>query len=46
MTTSSAVEELKKLRKKRDKKEAERILKELPKVKDKGTVAISISKRD
>ncbi len=46
MTTSSAIEKLKKLRKKRDKKEAGKILKELPRLKEKGTVAISISKKD
>lgn len=46
MTNSSVIEELKKLKKKRDKKEAARILKELPKVKEKGTVAISVPKKD
>jgi len=46
MTTSSAIEELKKLRKKRDKGEAKRILKELPKIGEKGVVAVSISKKD
>lgn len=45
MMTSSAIEELKKLRKKRDKKEAERILKELPKIGERGIVAVSISKK-
>lgn len=45
MTTSSAIEKLRKLREKRDKKEAGKILKELPRIKEKGTIVISISKK-